>query len=820
VSGPDGIDKSARRDAELAGAGETRNSGRPDAELAGGLGTSPRRKEDHRLVTGHGRFVADLTVPRMRHVAFVRSPLAHARITGVHVPGTVRAFTGADFRDVALRARSALPAFVETAQPVLAHDVVRYAGEPVIAVVAPDRYRAEDAAELVEIDYDPLPVTVCAWDAPAHPLHPQSPDNVLLSRTFDAGDVEAALRDAAVVVERELVTNRHAANPLECRAGVALWDPYDRRLTFWNTTQVPHLVRNMVAELLELPEGSVRVVAPDVGGGFGVKAVLYAEDVALCLVAKALPGVPVKWVEDRVEHLAAACHARDHRYLVKAGFAADGELLAIDADVTCNVGAYSVYPWTAGIEALMAGGLLTGPYRLAHYRCTVRGVATNTTPAGPYRGVARPSTVFVMEALLDAGARALGRSPLDVRRRNLIRPEDVPYRMPTRLVDDSGHYLECLEKALDLVDHEQWRDDPDVGVGMACYNELTGLGRAASAGPRMPFRTGHDACTVRVDPDGRVTVFTGVTSQGQGQETVIAQIVADALGVRFDDVDVRLGDTDESLWGFGAFSSRQAVIGGGAAHRTAQVVREQVLRLAAGLLEADPDDLRMASGVITVVGQVEPRITLAEVARVAYLESNRLPEGIEPGLSATRFYDPIRGAFAAGAQAAAVRVDRATGEVAILRYACVEDAGRAMHPQIVDGQILGSVAQGIGGAMYEHLAYDADGNLVTGTLLDYLMPTAAEIPDIAIGHVAHPAANPLGVRGVGEGGTLGPNAAIAGAVADALGVEITTLPVTPAAVWAALAGAAAPGGRPGPASVHSVGSGADSAHTRRGVGPS
>ncbi|MGD9530327.1 MAG: xanthine dehydrogenase family protein molybdopterin-binding subunit, partial [Pseudonocardia sp.] len=346
MSAPDGIHNSARRDGELAGAGtgETGNSGRRDAELAGALGTSPRRKEDHRLVTGHGRFVADLALPRMRHVAFVRSPLAHARITGVHVPGSVRAFTGADFRDVALRARSALRSYVETAQPVLAHDVVRYAGEPVAVVVAPDRYRAEDAAELVEVDYDPLPVTVCAWDPPAAPVHPEAPDNVLLSRTFDAGDVEAALRDAAVVVERELVTNRHAANPLECRAGVALWDPYDRRLTFWTTTQVPHLVRNMVAELLELPEGSVRVVAPDVGGGFGVKAVLYAEDVALCLVALAMPGVPVKWVEDRVEHLAAACHARDHRYLVRAGFAADGELLAIDADVTCNVGACSVYP--------------------------------------------------------------------------------------------------------------------------------------------------------------------------------------------------------------------------------------------------------------------------------------------------------------------------------------------------------------------------------------------------------------------------------------------------------------------------------------------
>ncbi|MDN5857559.1 MAG: xanthine dehydrogenase family protein molybdopterin-binding subunit [Pseudonocardia sp.] len=765
------------------------------------LGRSVRRKEDQRLVTGHGRFVGDLALPRMRHVAFLRSPLAHALITAVDGSEAVaaghRVFTGADFAHVALRARSALPSYVETEQPVLAHAKVRYAGEPVAAVVAPDRYRAEDGLELVDVEYEPLPPSVCAWaPPPGEPVHAQAPQNVLLERTFDAGAIEDALAGSAVVVERELITNRHAGNPMECRAGVALWDAADRRLTFWSGTQVPYLVRNMIAELLDVPEGSVRVIAPDVGGGFGVKSVLHAEDVALCMIAMALPGVPVKWVEDRVEHLAAASHARDHRYLVTAGFAADGQLLALQADVTCNVGAYSVYPWTAGIEPLMAGGLLSGPYRLANYRATVRGVATNTAPAGPYRGVARPASVFAMEAVLDAAARELGISGVDIRRRNLIRPRDIPYRMPSRLVDDSGHYEECLTAALEELGYDELRaeqqrrrgtGEPPIGIGVACYNELTGLGRAASAGPRMPFRTGHDACTVRVDPDGRVTVFSGVTSQGQGLETTMAQVVADGLGVSYDDVQVRIGDTDESLWGFGAFSSRQAVIGGGAAQRSAAAVKEKVLALAAGLLEANPADLRMADGRIGVVGEATPRITLAEVARVAYLESNRLPEGIEPGLAATRFYDPIRGAFAAGAQVAAVEVDPATGALKILSYVCVEDAGQVMHPKIVDGQIAGAIAQGIGGALYEHLVYDEDGNLTTGTLLDYLMPTSAEIPDFVIGHVAHPAANPLGVRGVGEGGTLGPNAVLAGAVADALGVEITTLPITPDAVWTALA---------------------------------
>jgi carbon-monoxide dehydrogenase large subunit len=765
----------------------------------GALGRNVRRKEDQRLVTGHGRYVTDLELPRMRHVAFLRSPYGHARITGVDASAARAAgfgvFTGADFADVALRARSALPSYVETDQPVLAHEKACFAGEAVAAVVAADRYEAEDGLELVSVDYEPLPVTVCAWAEPVEPVHPEAPDNVLLHRTFDAGSVEAAFERAAVVVERELVTNRHAGNPMECRAGVALWDPGTARLTFWNGTQVPHIVRNMLAELMGLAEGDVRVVAPDVGGGFGVKAVLYPEDVALCLTARRMPGIPLKWVEDRAEHLLAATHARDHRYLMKAGFAGDGRLLAVEADVTCNVGAYSVYPWTAGIEPLMAGGLLSGPYRLDDYRCTVRGVATNTAPSGPYRGVARPSSVFAMETMFDAAAAELRLDAIEIRRRNLIRPEDVPYRMPTRLVDESGHYGECLDKALAALDYDHWRaeqarrretgEDP-VGIGVAVYNELTGLGRAASAGPRMPFRTGHDACTVRMNPDGRVTVFSGITSQGQGSETMVAQIVADAIGVSYDDVDVRIGDTDESLWGFGAFSSRQAVIGGGAAHTTAVAVKEQIVRLAAGLIEAAEADLRIADGEVYVVGDPKSQISVAEVARVAYLESHRLPEGIEPGLHATRFYDPVRGAFAAGAQVAAVEVDRVTGELRILRWVCVEDAGRAMHPQIVEGQIAGSIAQGLGGALYEHLVYDDAGNLSTGTLLDYLMPTSAEVPDLVIGHVSRPAANPLGVRGVGEGGTLGPNAVLAGALRDALGIDVDTLPVSPASVWTEL----------------------------------
>ena len=770
----------------------------PEAKRS--VGQSVRRKEDYRFLIGRGHYVSDLQLPRMRHVAFLRSPLAHARISSIDISSATAAsfvdavfIGGVDpFKSVTLRAQSALPSYIETAQPILAWEKVRFSGEAIAAVVAADRYLAEDGAELIEVEFERLAPNVTAWSTPQEPLHREALDNVLLERRFLAGDFERSLADAEIVVERQLTTNRLGGNPLECRAGVALFEPGDGTLQFWSGTQVPHLVRNALAELLGMSEAKIRVVAPDVGGGFGTKAALYPEDVALCLIACQMPGVPVKWVEDRAEHLLAATHARDHRYLLTAGFASDGTLLALRADVTCNVGAYSVYPWTAGIEPLMAGGLLSGPYRLENYDCTVRAVVTNTSPSGPYRGVARPASVFAMETIMDEGARRIGMSTIDIRRKNLIGPKDVPYKMPSRLVDDSGHYELCLDRALELFGLEDFlseqkrrkeNNELPIGFGVACYNELTGLGRAASAGPRMPFRTGHDACTVKINPDGTVTVFSGVTSQGQGLETTVAQIVADAIGVNYDDVQVHIGNTDESLWGFGAFSSRQAVIGGGAAQLSALAVKEKVINLASKLLEVDGNDLILSNGEVRVVGELTPRFSLVELARIAYLESNRLPNGIEPGLEATRFYDPIRGAFAAGVQLGSLEFDKKTGEIRILKWVCVEDAGRVINPRIVEGQIAGAVAQGIGGAIYEHLVYDEDGNLSAGTFMDYLIPTSAEIPEMIIDHLEFPADNPLGVRGVGEGGTLGPNAVIAGAVADALGILVDQLPVTEGTIW-------------------------------------
>ncbi|MEW6476217.1 MAG: xanthine dehydrogenase family protein molybdopterin-binding subunit [Actinomycetota bacterium] len=784
------------------------------------LGSSVPRKEDYRLLTGRGRYVGDLVVPGMLHAAFVRSPFAHATVNGVDttaaraVPGVVTVLQGDDPRVVGVRitARSQLESYVETSQPLLAWPKARFAGEAVAVVVAEDRAVAADAAELVEVAYEPLPVVV-------HPMaaldvtdgeavvHKAAPDNVYLRRTFEGGDPEGALGRSHLVLQRSYRINRQAGSPLEARAAVASWDPGDRSLTLWSSTQVPHVARHALAVLLGLAEHHIRVVAPDVGGGFGVKASLYPEEVVLCLLAMRL-GRPVKWVESRSEHMVAAHHARDHVYNVTAGFEADGRLCALIAEAVCNAGAYSVYPWTAGLEPLMAGGLLPGPYRLEHYRCDVLGVATNTAPAGPYRGVARPATVFVMERLLDTAAARLGVDPVEIRQINLISPDEIPYRAATRLVHDSRTYGAVFDAALKRLDYQAFRAEQAaardegrlLGVGFAVYNELTGMGGKSSPGPGVTFRPGHEMVTVRLDALGGVTVSTGASAQGQGIETTFAQIAADTLGVGYDDVEVRLGDTATGGFGFGAFASRQAVIGGGAVLLASEAVRDKVLRIAAHILEASPADLTIEGGRVRPIDAPQARsLAVATIARAAYLDTQRLPEGEEPGLEATRSYDPGRGTFAAGAQAAVVEVDPETGSLAVRRFVCVEDAGRVYNPAIVEGQVAGAVAQGIAGALFEHHVYDDDGQLQTSTLADYLMPSAAELPGFELDHLEDPADTATGARGVGEGGTLGAAAALANAVSDALGVDVDDLPLSPEAVFRALTAARGGSTAPRPA---------------------
>jgi carbon-monoxide dehydrogenase large subunit len=774
------------------------------------FGERQPRREDPRLLTGRGRFIADVRLPGMLHVAFVRSPLAHARIVDIDVSealaldGVFAVATGRDpdLAGLALVAESALPTHVETPQPVLAIDKVRYQGEAVAAVVAVDRYVAEDAAELVVVDYEELTVHTdarAALGAAGDPVHATAPDNVLISRVFEAGEVEAALADAALVLEREYRTNRHGGVPLEGRGAVAEWDPGREVLTLHATSQVPHIHRNGLARALGLSDHQLHLKVGDVGGGFGVKATQYPEDAVVAQLARRLER-PVAWIEDRVEHLQTALHARDHHYSVRAGFDAEGRLLVVDAVLHANVGAYSCYPWTAGIEPLMAGGLLTGPYKLHHYRCDVRGVCTNTTATGPYRGVARPATVFVMDRLLDDAAAALGMDVVDIRRLNLVGPEDLPYTAPTRLVHDSRTYVECLDQAVELVGYDALRAEQaaaraegrHLGVGFSCYNELTGLGQKASAGPRLPFRTGHECVTVRLDPTGAVHVLAGTTSQGQGLETTLGQVVAAELGVPFEQVSVEMGDTDRIQFGLGAFASRQGVIGSGAATVAARAAKDKILRVAAHMMEAEPDWLSIDDGLVHTADAPAVGVTVAEVCQVAFMEPHRLPPGEEPGLEATRFYDPVTGTFAAGAQAAVVEVDPETGFIDVRTVVVVEDTGRMINPMIVEGQVQGALAQGIGGALYEHFVYDEHGQLTSGTLMDYLLPSTLEMPEIVLGHVADPADNLNGVRGVGEGGTLGPYAAITNAVCDALsplGVTIDELPLSPARVRAAVVAA-------------------------------
>jgi aerobic carbon-monoxide dehydrogenase large subunit len=793
-------------------------TGAPIEGTTGGpFGERTPRKEDPRLLTGRGRFIADVRLPGMLHVAFVRSSLAHAKVLGIDVSealaleGVVAVATGqdADMAGLALVAESALPSHVETPQFILARDKVRYQGEAVAAIVAVDRYVAEDAAELVVVDYEELTVHVDAvvayggpgQPAPVDPVHDSAPDNVLVSRVFEAGEVEAALGEAALVIERNYVTNRHSGVPLEGRGAIAEWDEASSSLTLHATSQVPHVHRNGLAKVLGLTDQQVRLVQGDVGGGFGVKATQYPEDVVVAQLARRLKK-PVCWIEDRVEHLQTALHARDHQWQVRAGFDAAGHLTVVDAILHANVGAYSSYPWTAGIEPLMAGGLMTGPYKLHHFRCDVRGVTTNTTATGPYRGVARPSTVFVMDRLFDDAARELDMDVVDIRRINLVAPEDLPYTAPTRLVHDSRTYIECLDQTVERLGYEAFRAEQAealangryLGVGFSCYNELTGLGQKASAGPRLPFRTGHEAATVSVDPSGSVQVISGVTSQGQGIETTMAQVVAAELGVPYDSVSMVLGDTARIQFGLGAFASRQGVIGSGAMTLAARAVNEKVRRIAAHMLEAEADWLTMDDGFIHTADAPAVGVTLGEVAHVAYLEPQQLPPGEEPGLEATRFYDPITGTFAAGAQAAVVEVDPGTGMIDIKRIICVEDTGRMINPMIVEGQVQGAIAQGVGGTLYEHFIYDEHGQLVTGTLMDYLLPSSAEVPPIELGHIEDPADNLNGIRGVGEGGTLGPYAAITNAVCDALaplGVTVNNLPLDPSRIHAAIAAAAA-----------------------------
>jgi aerobic carbon-monoxide dehydrogenase large subunit len=765
------------------------------------VGARVARREDPRLLTGQGSYVDDHRPARMLYAAFLRSPHAHARIRRLDVsaalalPGVAAVLTGEDIARSSkpVRAASKTPNVKTTSYPPLALGKVRHVGEAVAMVAAESRYVAEDAVERIVVDYEPLPVVRDVESAldPASPvLHGEAETNLLVSREFARGDVDAALAGAAVVVRERFRFHRHTPVCMENRGCLGEYATASGALTLRSSAQCPGLVRDVLADLLDIPEHLIRVIANDVGGGFGAKASLYPEEIATCVMARRL-GRPVKWIGDRREDLLATTHAWDEIVDAELGLDQDGAIVGLRAEVTVDVGGYSIYPWTAAIEPVQTISFLPGPYRVPTYRGRTRGVATNKAPLGPYRGVGRPPAVFVIEGLMDRAARRLGLDPTEIRLRNFIRDEDFPYKSPSGVVWDRSSFTESLRRAREALDYKAARDEQAraraagrwVGIGIASYVELTGIGSAIPVSPGMPVSTGTEAATIRFDPAGKVTAVFGVASHGQGLETTLAQIVADEVGVPIEDVRVVHGDTDASPYGTGTYASRSLVLAGGAAILAGRSVREKMLVIAGHLLEADPADVALADGRYAVRGMPDRSVTVRQIARAAYGGAKQLPKGLEPGLEATRFYDPYYGTASNATHAAMIEIDRATLEVKTLRYVVVEDCGRMVNPLIVDGQVHGGVAQGIGAALLEEIVYDDQGQLLSGTLMDYVVPSACEIPTMEVHHVETPSPVALGgFRGMGEGGTIGAPAAIANAVADALAplqIEIAELPVTP-----------------------------------------
>jgi carbon-monoxide dehydrogenase large subunit len=762
------------------------------------IGRPVRRLEDERFLTGQGRYVADLALPGMLHLAFVRSPHAHARLGAIDTagaagaPGVVACVTGGDLRHRVrpVRAPSRMKTYTATEFPALALGKVRYAGEAVAAVVADSRYTAEDAADLVQVVYEPLPVVhdvEAALADGAGRVHDDAGGNLILSRTFAQGDVDAAFAAAAVTVGARFRFHRHAGVAMENRGCVADWQA--GALTLWASTQVPGILKDALAEVLGLSAHRVRVVAPDVGGGFGLKSVVYPEEIVACALAMRL-GRPVKWIGDRREDLLTSTQAWDEVIDAELALGGDGSVHGLRARVRADVGAYSVHPWTASIEVIQVISFLPGPYRVPHYRAEAVGVATNKAPLGPYRGVGRPVAAFVMEGLLDRAARRLGIDPVELRRRNMIRDDEFPYRSPSGIVWDGAAFRQTLEETCARAGYAALRAEQararaagrTIGIGVAAYVELTGIGSAIPASPGADIATGTEGATVRVEPGGGVTALFGLAGHGQGYETTLAQVVASELGVRVEDVRVVHGDTALAPHGTGTYASRGAVLGGGAAILASRAVRDKALVIAAHLLEVASADLEIVEGAIRVRGAADRALSLWQVATAAHASARRLPAGVEPGLEATRFYDPFFGTASCATHLAVVEIERGTWAVRVLRYVAVEDCGRVINPMIVEGQAVGGVAQGIGAALLEELVYGEDGQLLTGTLMDYLVPTAMEMPAVEVHHVDRPSPTTLGgFKGVGEGGTIGAPAAIASAIADALaplGFEVGELPVT------------------------------------------
>ena len=763
------------------------------------FGAPVQRVEDDRLLRGHGRFTDDIGEDALE-CCFVRSPYAHARIiTSIDaaaaraMPGVVAVYTAADlpFGGVDLPLLIPHPNLTHgRTQRCLASDIVRYSGEAVAFVVAENRYLAEDAAELVQVEYEPLPVVITPEVAARaeHLVHSDVPGNIAAEMLQEVGDVDAAMAAAPRRKRLRFRYERGAASPMEARAVWARWSSDEHRLTVYDSTQSPTSIRGGLAVLFSLPESSVDVIAPDVGGGFGPKIMLFYPDELLVPYAAMQLGRPVKWTEDRQEHFTAVNQERGQVHEVEVGFDDEGRLLALQDDFLHDGGAYTPY---GIILPIITSAQVPGPYRIPNYRVRFRDLYTNAVPTSPYRGAGRPHACFVMERTLDAIAADLGIDRIEVRRRNLIQAGDFPYDVGVAWQDgntvvyDSGNYPVLLDKAIALLGPKPAGDH--VGMGIGIYVEGTGVG---------PYEGAH----VQVLVSGKVVAATGIPNQGQAHATVWAQVVADELGVDVKDVEITSGDTRRFPWGVGTFASRGAVTAGNAMHVAARMVAAKARQIAADHLEADPADLELAGGRVRVKGSPDRGMPLGAVAvlsnpvRYAFGGGTEaatqfaakprpgppLQDGEQPGLEATGYYSPPGSTWASGCHAAYVRVDPKTFRLEILKYVVVHDCGRVINPLVLQGQIEGGVAQGIAGAFYERLAYDEDGQLRNASFMEFLMPYATEIPAIEIDHIETPSPlNPLGVKGAGEAGVIPVGAVIGSAIEEALGVPITEMPLSP-----------------------------------------
>ncbi len=774
------------------------------------IGDRMKRKEDPRLITGSATYTDDIKLAGMVHVAFVRSPHAHARIVSVNleparmVPGFVAAFSGADLRDawkIPLPcAWAGQPGLKNPAHWPVAVDAVRYVGDPVAVVVAADRYAARDVADLVQVEYEPLPTAVdleAAMRPGAPKVHPDLPDNICFTWTAANGDVDGAFRDAEVTVKQRYYQQRMVPTAIEARAVVADYRRASGELTVWSSTQIPHFLKLFTSLATGVPEHLVRVIAPEVGGAFGSKLQVYGEEFTCAALAMKL-GRPVKWNADRREAFVADHHGRACITDIEVVAKRDGTITGTRVKWIQNNGAYNMLdtPYIPILGVLVS----PGPYRNRTFSIEITGVFTNTTPTDAYRGAGRPEVVYYWERTMDLLARECNLDPVEVRRRNLVRKEEFPWTSAVGIIYDTGDYITALEKAADAIgykglrrEQEQRRRSGDgrlLGVGFSSYVEACGLAPSKAVAATNYGAALAESAMVRVHHTGKVTVYTGSSAHGQGHETAWAQIVADRLGISPDDVDVLHGDTGRGPLGFGTMGSRSLVVGGVALYQALEKIREKARQIGAHLLEAKLEDVVYEGAGVQVRGVPGKTVGFGQIAAVANLGAFRLPDDIEPGLEVTTFFSPANFSFPFGTHACAVEVDPEDGKVKIRRYICVDDAGVIVNPLLAEGQIHGGVAQGVSQALYEELVYDENGQPLGASLMEYVVPKAAQIPRMETQFTVTPAAtNPMGVKGIGEAGTIGSTPAVVNAVVDALsplGIRDLDMPLTPYRVYQAI----------------------------------